>query len=302
MTDPTRSTDPLDEVAELRRRVARLERRHQRERAAREEAERIAEAGLLDLWKANRLLEERVAERTVELEATLAATRAAADAKERFLAELGHELNTPLHNVLGLLELIEPRRLTDEDRRRIEEIRRHAGELADLLHGLVELASADGAPTPGDLTTLAAGSWLDDLVDAWSRAAAQRAQLLLPSTRGQLGEVRLDWRRLRRAADAVLENVTVHAGPGPVEVGLSGDAETLRLSVVDAGPGITPDLAASVTEPFVSGPGTPGIGIGLAVADRLMAAGGGSLRIRIADGRTAVELTLPRGRAAADAS
>ena len=62
-------------------RVERLERRVERERRAREEAEAIAERGMRDLWLANRDLESRVAERTAELELSLQAATMAGQAR-----------------------------------------------------------------------------------------------------------------------------------------------------------------------------------------------------------------------------
>ncbi|TFH16883.1 MAG: hypothetical protein E4H05_06745 [Acidimicrobiales bacterium] len=129
-----RRPDPLMSDQE---RIQRLERRLERERRAREEAEQIAERGMRDLWLANQELEARVAARTVDLERSLRAAHMASEAKETFLAELGHELATPLHAVLGLLELIDSDTLAGDDRARLEQAATNARQLADLLFGLI---------------------------------------------------------------------------------------------------------------------------------------------------------------------
>ncbi|MEM9040185.1 MAG: HAMP domain-containing sensor histidine kinase [Actinomycetota bacterium] len=296
--DGSGATDSAD-VDGLRDRIARLERRVERERRARREAERIAEDGLRDLWHANQGLEQRVQERTAELAETLEATTVAAQAKERFLAELGHELKTPLHNVLGLLELVERSRLVDEDRRRLDEIRRHAGELSELLDGLVELAAAEGAPVPADARPADPTTWLDQLVATWIRPAARRAQLVVPtvSTPDQQS-VQLDWRRLRRAADAVMSNATTHAGPGTVEVELVVESTSVRLDVRDFGPGVPVEIAHTALEPFVSAGPTAGLGVGLSLAHRLLDVAGGELDVQSDGHHTLVSLTLPRPKPA----
>ena len=250
-------------------RIARLERRLARERAAREEAERIAERGMRDLWHTNRDLEGRVAERTAELERSLGAVTMAAQAKERFLAELGHELATPLHAVLGLLELTDRSTLPPQDRERLTEVRRHADELAGLLRGLVELAGAEGRSSPEDAVAQRPADWLDDVVTTWTLPAAKRGQLLVPSTTGPGAPVGLDWRRLRRIVDAVLSNVVQHANPGSVEIGLHRDDANVTVTVHDSGPGMSPEQVATAMEPFVGHGDSRGIGIGLAVAHRL---------------------------------
>lgn len=274
-------------------RVARLERRLERERAARHQAERIAEDGMRALWAANRELEARVAERTTELERSLAAANTAADAKERFLAELGHDLATPLHNVIGLLELIDDDAMTPVDRRRMGEVTDQATHLADLLRSLVDLAGAEGAPTPDDVSAMSPSNWLDDVVRSWTTAAARRAQLLVPTVEADPGDVRADWQRLGRALDMVLSNVVVHAGPGPVTLALGVDDRRVHLVVSDSGPGISEELAATAHQPFVAAGASRGVGVGLSIAVRLLESAGGSLGLEADTSGTTVELIIP---------
>ena len=282
--------------SELPARVARLERRLERERAAREEAERIAERGMRDLWSINRELEVRVAERTAALEQALSAATKAADAKERFLGDLGHDLTSPLHAVMGLTELLDPSGLSGDDQRRLIEVRRHAAELAGLLNGLVDLANAEGATAPDELTEARPSDWLDTVVEVWSRPAALRAQLLVPSVVAPLESLRFDWRRLRRIFDVLLSNVTSHAAPGSVDIDLVVDASHVELRVGDAGPGIDSDALPTVREPFVSGGPSGGVGIGLAIASRLAAAGAGTMDIASTPDGTTVSVRLPIDR------
>lgn len=278
---------------ELAHRLARLERRVERERAAREEAERIAERGMRDLWSTNRDLEVRVAERTAALEQALQAATKAADAKERFLGDLGHDLTSPLHAVMGLTELLDPSGLSNEDQLRLIEVRQQAGELAKLLNGLVDLANAEGATAPDELSDMRAADWLDAAVDAWSRPAALRAQLLVPSVVAANDPLRLDWQRLRRIFDALLANVAAHAVPGSVGIDLVADGGQVELCVGDSGPGIDSETLPMVREPFVSGGSAAGVGIGLTVASRLAVAGSGTLDIATSADGTTVTVRLP---------
>ena len=279
--------------SELPARVERLERRLLRERAAREEAERIAERGMRDLWSTNRDLEVRVAERTAALEQALSAATKAADAKERFLGDLGHDLTSPLHAVMGLTELLAPSGLSGDDQLRLIEVRRHAAELAGLLNGLVDLANAEGATAPDELTEDRPSDWLDTVVEVWSRPAALRAQLLVPSVVGPSDSLRFDWRRLRRIFDVLLSNVTSHASPGSVDIDLVVDATNVELRVGDSGPGMDSEALPTVREPFVSGGSTAGVGIGLAIASRLAVAGAGTMDIASSSDGTIVSVRLP---------
>lgn len=281
-------------------RIERLEARVARERRAREEAEAIAERGMRDLWLVNRSLEERVAERTAELSQSVRAARVAADAKEAFLAELGHELATPIHAVIGLVELIDASVLGGEDRHRLEQIEENARALSELLVGLVEIAGASGDSRPDDVANRSPLRWLDETVDRWVKPAAGRGQLLVPSCEHGEDELALDWARLGRMVDVVLDNVVQHAGPGPVDIGVDVDVDTVTVVVRDAGPGMSAEQIASAAEPFVRQGEGRSLGIGLAIACRLAESAGGSFQLASDDESwTHVSMSLPRLSAAA---
>ena len=288
--DPGADPDAVDE------RVMRLERRLAREREAREQAERIAEHGMRNLWQTNRDLERRVVERTTELERSLAAATIAAEAKERFLADLSHELTTPLHAVLGLLELIDVSALQPDDLRRIDEIRGSATELSELLSDLIELASATGPSAPDDVTSRSASDWVDEVVDGQTRRAALCGQLLVPSVAGVDGPVALDWRRLSRITRAVLAHANEHGDPGTVRIDVAVRTEAVEVQVVDSGPGTSATAAATAFEPFVThGPGSS-LNVGLPIAHRLAVGAGGELSISGDEPVTTVRVVLPRAR------
>jgi signal transduction histidine kinase len=282
-------------IADDRARVERLERRLVRERTAREEAEQIAERGMRELWQANRELENRVAQRTAELRRSLAAVTMATEAKERFLAELGHELTTPLHAVLGILELTDPATLDPANRDRFQAIREHSTRLAALLRGLVELAGAEGAPNPEALLERRPMEWLDEATAEWTKPAAIRGQLLVPTTLGRTAPTRADWARLRRMLDAVMSNATVHADPGAVGLTLDVTSDEITLTVSDSGPGMGEAEVATVLEPFVGYGSSSGVGIGLTIADRLAEAAGGSLELTSDEAGTTITMSLPLG-------
>ena len=89
--------------------------------------------------------------------------------------------------------------------------------------------------------------------------------------------VRTDAALLRRALDALLENALRHSPPGAtVAVQARHDGAMLRLTVADQGPGVPPDLRATLFEPFVTGR-AGGTGLGLAIARELAASLGGTL-------------------------
>jgi signal transduction histidine kinase len=282
-------------------RVARLERRIQRERRARAEAEEIAERGMRDLWLANRDLESRVEERTAELKRSLVAARQASAAKEAFLADLGHDLATPLHAVLGHLELVDRTALGPVDRSGLDTAMTNARELATLLRGLVDLAGAEGAIGPDEFERCDPAAWLDDLVDGWRRRSAARGQLLLPACMAPPDEVTAPWSRLRQIVDLLIDNTIVHGSPGPVRVEVEIESSgpdgrpAVVCRVIDSGPGLDDDQLLTVLEPFVGFGERAGLGVGLACADRLARGAAGTVSLVSTDGSTTATVSIPAG-------
>ncbi len=286
-----------DEVsrADLEARIKLLEARVARERDAREQAERISERGMRDLWETNRHLEARVAERTEELQRLLVAATQTSDAQEQFLGSLGHDLTTPLHAVLGLLELIDSDSLSPTDRDHFAEVRLNTVRLSELLRDLIALAGAGQPSASSDMTVSTGWEWLDALIASRTRQAAKAGQLLIPTLIGH-GEVpvRSDWARLGRIADSVLDHVHRHGDPGSIEVTVIVNADGVTVRVADAGPEMSPEERAVATEPYVHRRERGEMDLGLAIGERLAISGGGDFALHGVTGRTQITFGLPR--------
>ena len=91
---------------EQEERMRRLERRAQRERSAREQAEKIAEDGMRRLFLANQELDERVEERTEQLEIERRTAARNAGERAEFLRLLSRETRSPLNGIIGVMEVL----------------------------------------------------------------------------------------------------------------------------------------------------------------------------------------------------
>lgn len=280
-------------------RVVVLQARLHREREARRESERIAEAGLRRLWDAKNDLDHRVEQRTAELRAAQERAEAASQAKSEFLANLGHEVRTPLQTILAALELSDG--VADAAPGRRRQALDAVTALSELFDDLLDLAecevgSVDLHPVPTDLGQLA-----DEVVDRWQGPLAAKGLLLVPESSGS---ATLDAVRLGRIADALLANCAKFARPGTVglRLGASDDA-TVTLEVHDHGPGVAPDQVERIFEPFVQVDGgndrvAGGAGIGLALVRGLARQmGGDAVAAASPDGGLVVEVRV-RGAAA----
>ncbi len=225
-------------------------------------------------------LDASIRARLAEAEAKAAMAQRGERAKSRFLAEIGHELRTPLQAMQGLLDLAAER----PEEMNVGEIREVFGSLKSVVDDLTELGAL-GADAPLNIrpTDLAAlvGSEL-----ALVRDAAQRNGLALSSDtvalRGQ--EFDVDPDRVRQAVRNLLSNAVKYAGRGTVVLRASvvegpGGKARLELVVEDTGPGIPEERLAHLFEPFdrAGRRDSKGLGLGLSLSRRIAERMGGSL-------------------------
>jgi two-component system sensor histidine kinase HydH len=113
---------------------------------------------------------------------------------------------------------------------------------------------------------------------------------------GALGTWSLDAARLRQALVNVVRNaIQVSPPDGRVEVDVSSPAtDTLAIAIRDRGPGIPPGEERAIFEPFHT-KRVKGIGLGLAIARRMVELHGGSITAGRRDGGGAeIVITVPR--------
>lgn len=277
--------------------AARLRRRYEREKAARREAEAIAEQGLRDLYQANVELDARVEERTRELEIARTQAVAANRAKSNFLAHISHEVHTPLNGIMGMLELLETSRADDREREWIRSASHSVSRLEHLFARLVRYIELEGMATP-ERSGRPLSTVLDDIAARWRTRCAAAGQLLLVESGGET-DPEVAWSPLLdQAIDELLDNAVRHADAGAVRLTATVDLfGRSRIGVIDEGPGVAPEIEIApgeVLEPAadVTTRVGDGLGLGLAFARRIAEVHEAVLVIERAGDGTAAWLTI----------
>ena len=203
-------------VGDAAEQVERLQRRIERERAARIEAERIAEDGMRALYEANVQLDRRIAERTAELDDALAAARASSEALRSVLVGLSHSLATPLNGVRGMLELLEEVATEEPARGWHASATRSARRLDRLVQRLVRHVSIEHSDLRAALQPATVRDVLFEVEERWRSRLVTAGQLLVVDA-GPSGDASIGVsEELLLAFDELLHNARMHADPGQV--------------------------------------------------------------------------------------
>lgn len=227
-------------------------------------------------------------------------TRQASERKVRqFVADASHELRTPLASVRGYAELTRRsgHELPPDIVHALARIESESVRMTGLVEDLLLLARLDEGRElerrPVDLTRLL----VDAVSDAHAAGRDHAWNLELPD---DPVEVPGDAPRLHQVVANLLTNARIHTPAGTsVTVALAAVSDIARITVTDDGPGIPGDLQATLFERFARGDtsrsrGSGGsTGLGLAIANAVVAAHSGSLTAESRPGFTRFTVTLP---------
>ena len=193
-----------------------------------------------------------------------------------FIADVSHEIKTPLTGILGAVELLGEGKVQDM-------IRRESVRLNGLVQGILSLSRLEregvrGAVTraPADLSMIAA-----ETVERLSTLAAGRGVRV--ELRGPAAtSVSCDAVLVSQAVANLLSNAILHSGSAEVVVSVTGGDGAARIAVEDHGKGIPVDERERVFERFrrldaSRSSDTGGAGLGLAIARRIFELHGGGL-------------------------
>ncbi|MDO3721826.1 PAS domain-containing hybrid sensor histidine kinase/response regulator [Marinobacter sp. chi1] len=254
------------------------------------------------LKETNIYLEQRVKERTQELqvinEQMLKAKSVAEQAnqsKTRFLASASHDLLQPLNAARLFSSALAGKTTDGETRELVEHIDSSLGAAEEIISTLLDISKLDAGALEADIAVFPINDMLRHLATDFSAIAKDRGLELrvVPSS----AWVRSDSKLLRRVIQNFLSNAIRYTPHGKILLGCRRLRGFIRIDVWDTGPGIPEDQLNHIFEEFrrfQQGRDKKGLGLGLAIVERISGMLNHPVTVRSVQGRGSLfGITVP---------
>jgi len=220
-----------------------------------------------------------------------------------FVANVSHELKTPLTLIKGYTETLQGETIGDEARagRFISIIKEHADRLGNIVDDLLSLSELESSKDFIDKTQFDLKKLADDISLGFGRALANKKQTLSVETQGDDFTINADRDKIEQVLVNLLDNAIKYTGEsGLIEISIVDRGGEIRLAVSDDGIGIAKEHLDRIFERFYRADKARsrelgGTGLGLSIAKHIVLAHKGTITVESKPGRgTTVIVTLPR--------
>ncbi len=216
--------------------------------------------------------------------------------QKQFVADVSHELKTPLTVIMTNTELLQQAGYDAEQRQRFSaSILAGARQMRSLVEGLLELARLDAWKEP-ILETLDISAIAEDCILPFEAFFFERGLILETEIEPGL-HIRGNERLIRQVIDALLDNARKYSDPGTVRLTLRQTGRSCLLSLKNPSPEISREECRALFKRFyrrdeartVSG----SYGLGLSIAESIVTRCGGKIACEWAEGEICFSVSLP---------
>ncbi len=221
-----------------------------------------------------------------------------------FLAGLSHELRTPLNAILGFSHVLETEvdgPLSEEAREHLAIVRTSGEHLRMLINDILDLSALENGKLDLSIAQVDVRQIAEQVMRE-ATAAARNKPITLTVTGDSGVFAHADRLRLRQILTNLVANAVKFTEKGGVSIRIESHGPRVALSVIDTGPGVSPEEQAAIFEVYRQGEHAHrrrgGAGLGLAITRRLVEMHHGTIDLYSEVGRgSTFVVTLPRAEA-----
>ncbi len=252
-------------------------------------------------------LEQRVKERTQELQGAKDAAESADRLKSAFLATMSHELRTPLNSIIGFTGILIQGlagELNPEQVKQLGMVKTSAQHLLALINDVLDISKIEAGQLVLNAEPFAVADAVSHVIATMSPAANRKGLRLVSQVSPDVDKMFGDRRRVEQVLLNLVNNSVKFTERGQVAVDVIATRTTVEVSVQDTGIGIAEADLPLLFQPFHQvdtglSRRHEGTGLGLSICRKLVELMGGSIRVRSALGVGSVfKFSIPTGPAA----
>ncbi len=238
----------------------------------------------------SRDLIQQLEERSADLREARARSEEANTAKSEFLANMSHEMRTPLHGVIGMLQLAADGEMSAERARHIELAQRSAESLLGTIDDVLEFSKIEARKLDLEPVYFSVRSLMQETMKPLGVTAAAKGLVISCVVDSAVPDsIWTDPLRLRQVLTNLAGNAIKFTQAGEISVRIRSEKLEenrlfLRGDVEDTGIGIDPEVQRLIFDPFTQVDSSrtrrySGTGLGLSIVARLVEAMGGSIEV-----------------------